>query len=168
MKVILYMAITANGMIAESDDSSAWISQEESNSYCTKINLAKALVVGHRTYDILTKQPEYKKFQDVKMVVIATKPVDLVDPSHKAAKNPQEALEIFKDQKEVIVAGGGILNAAFLKENLVDEIFLDIEPALVGQGIPLFKGNDFTISLELVDTKKLSKNEVQLHYKVIK
>jgi riboflavin biosynthesis pyrimidine reductase len=32
MKVILYMAITANGIIAKADDDTSWISKEEWDS----------------------------------------------------------------------------------------------------------------------------------------
>jgi len=48
-------------------------------------------------------------------------------------------LEILRDFEEVIVAGGGMLNASFIADNLVDEICLDIEPIILGEGIPLFK-----------------------------
>lgn len=168
MKVILYMATTANGMIAGSDDSTSWVSKEEWNAYSAMVRPAGNLVVGHRTYDILTKQPDFSEFKGVKIVVVATKEVQLVDQNHKIVKSPKEALEFLKDQKQVVVAGGGILNAAFLAENLIDEIYLDVEPALIGKGIPLFRDRNFAANLELIDTKKLSKNEIQLHYKVVK
>lgn len=168
MKVILYMAATANGMIAASDDSSSWISAEESQSYCDMVNKIGALIVGHRTYNILTKQPEYKKFQNIKLVVVATKEVQLVDTAHRIADSPKEALQILRDQEEVVVAGGASLNASFLSENFIDEIFIDIEPALLGCGIPLALGKDFECDLELLGVKNISKNEIQLHYLVKK
>jgi len=73
-----------------------------------------------------------------------------------------------KGYKIAVVAGGGTLNASFLKEGLVDELFLDVEPVIIGKGLPLFAGKQFGKKLELLGIKKLSKNEIQLHYKVLK
>ena len=55
-----------------------------------------------------------------------------------------------------------------LLENLIDELYLDVEPIVFGTGIRLFKEEDFEAKLKLVETKKLSANEMQLHYEVIK
>lgn len=55
-----------------------------------------------------------------------------------------------------------------MKEGLVDEIYLDIEPIVLGKGIQLFEDADFESKLELLETRKFSNNEIQLHYKVLK
>ena len=67
-----------------------------------------------------------------------------------------------------LVGGGGKLNASFMKENLVDEIYLDVEPVVLGKGVKLFDDGEFEKSLELLVIKKISKDEIQLHYKVKK
>lgn len=53
-----------------------------------------------------------------------------------------------------------------MKANLIDEIYLDIEPIILGTGIKLFVNAEFEAKLQLMGIKKLSKDEVQLHYKV--
>lgn len=60
------------------------------------------------------------------------------------------------------------MNASFIAAGLIDEIFLDVEPHLFGKGIKLFEGKNFEAKLKLLGVKKISKNEVQLHYKVLK
>jgi dihydrofolate reductase len=55
-----------------------------------------------------------------------------------------------------------------MEENLVDEIFIDIEPIILGKGIPLFRDKDFERNLKLVGQKKISENEIQLYYEVLK
>lgn len=163
------MAISVNGMIANENDKTSWISVEEWNSYSEAVRKAGNLIIGHRTYDILTKQPEFSEFKDVKIAAVATKPVELVDTEkHVVVSSPEEALEHFKDAQEIIVAGGGILNASFLEKNLVDEIFIDLEPMILGKGIKLFNGSDFEKNLKLLGIKNISENEIQLHYQVIK
>jgi dihydrofolate reductase len=168
MKVILYMAISTNGIIAKSDDDTSWISKEEWDSYSLAIRTAGCLIVGRRTYHILTKQPEFAELKDVKLVAVSEEDFTTLSPNHFIAHSPKEALDLLKDFKEVIVAGGGTLNASFLAENLVDEIYLDIEPIIIGEGIPIFKGKDFEQKLELIGQRKITDNEIQLHYRVNK
>ena len=168
MKVILYMAISANGLIAKSDDDTSWISQEEWNSYSLAVRNAGCLIVGRRTYHILTKQPEFAEFKDVKLVTVSKDDFVLSSQNHLIAHSPKEALKLLKDYDEVIVAGGGILNASFMAENLIDEIYLDIEPIAIGEGIPIFKGKNFEQELKLLGQKKITDNEIQLHYEVKK
>jgi dihydrofolate reductase len=168
MKVILYMAISANGMVAKTDDDTSWVSKDEWDSFSLTVRTAGCLIVGHRTYNILTKQPEFAEFKDIKLVVVSQEDFVTLTPDHLIAHSPKEALEILKDFKEAVVAGGGALNASFMEENLVDEIFLDIEPIILGQGIPLFRDKDFERNLKLIGNKNISENEIQLHYQVLK
>lgn len=168
MKVILYMASTVNGFIAGRDDDTSWISNEEWKSYSAAVQAAGCFIVGHRTYNILTIQPEFQELKDAMLVVVSHQDFETLHPNHHIAHSPKEALDQLKDFQEVIIAGGGALNASFLAENLVDEIYLDIEPIVFGDGIALFHGKDFKTMLKLVGQKKISENEIQLHYRVLK
>lgn len=168
MKIILYMAMTANGLIAKEDDDTSWISKKEWDSYSAMVRKAGCMVIGRRTYHILTKQPEFREFKKVKIVVVSSKKFKTLSPLHIVAKSPKEALKELWDSDTVVVAGGGILNSAFMKEKLVDEIYIDVEPVVFGKGIRLFADSEFETKLELVGTRKISKNEIQLHYKVKK
>lgn len=168
MKVILYMAISLNGIIAKSDDNTSWISKEEWDSYSLAVRNAGCLIVGHRTYEILTKQPEFSEFQDVKLVVVTQEDFQTLAQNHLVAHSPKEALKLLNNFEQVVVAGGGMLNASFMEENLVDEIFIDIEPIVLGQGIPLFRDKNFERHLKFIGQKKISDNEIQLHYEVLK
>jgi len=73
-----------------------------------------------------------------------------------------------KGFSEILVAGGGKLNASFMQKGLVDEIYLDIEPFVFGSGIKLFANGEWENKLKLLGTKLLSKDTIQIHYKVIK
>lgn len=82
--------------------------------------------------------------------------------------SPGQAVDLLrKNFKQALVAGGGTLNAAFMEQGLIDEIYLDVEPTALGDGIKLFSGETFDVKLELLGVKHLSKNELQLHYQVI-
>ena len=168
MKRILYMASTINGLIARENDGTDFISKKEWNFYSAMVRKSGALIIGRRTYLILTKQPEFKEFEKVKIVVISRSLRHTLSPLHLIATSTKASLALLKDFKEVIVAGGGILNTSFMKNNLIDEIYLDVEPLALGKGIPLFRGQNFETTLQFLGMKKISANEIQLHYKVKK
>ncbi|MBI2405635.1 dihydrofolate reductase [Candidatus Microgenomates bacterium] len=168
MKVVLYMAVTGNGYIAKENDDTSWISKEEWNSYSAIVRRTGNLVIGHRTYDIITKQPEFSEFEKVKIIIVSHNDFDTLSLNHVAVKTPEEALSLLKDFKEVIVAGGSNLNSSFVEKGLIDEIYLDIEPIIFGKGIKLFTGDNFEAKLKLLETRKLTEDIIQLHYKVLK
>lgn len=173
MKIILYMATTPNGIIATIDDDTSWVSETEWTSFSKMIKKAGNMIIGKRTYEIMLKNDEFNRsnLNEIKIIVLSKSPVKIHNQKFVSlVKSPREALNILKKQKfkTIMVCGGGTLNSGFMKESLVDEIYLDFEPILFGKGIRLFAEADFKTKLKLIGTKKLSKNEIQLHYKVKK
>lgn len=104
-------------------------------------------------------------------VVVVTKDHNFsaADSHVEVVDSPKKALDflITKHFKKALIAGGGEVNASFMEQKLVDEIYLDVEPIALGDGIKLFSGKAFELKLRLLGTKHLSENELQLHYQVI-
>lgn len=167
MKIFLYMATTANGYIAKEDNETPW-SKEEWNNFSKKIKEVKNLIIGRKTFDIMKKGNEFQKIGNPFTIVVSKKKGN--DPNFEFADSPEKALEILKEKgaSEALIAGGSKLNSSFMQKKLIDEIYLDIEPLIFGKGIPIFEKNNLDIKLELIKTRKLSKNTIQLHYKVLK
>ncbi len=166
MKVILYMAMTANGYIARENGDTPW-STEEWRSFAEVVARTKNMIIGRKTYEIMKFENEFAKIGNPFVVVISSDRREEDDA--KFEQNPINALSLMQanSYEEVLVAGGGQLNSVFMKEGLVSEIYLDIEPLMFGRGVKLFADNDFEEKLELLDVKKLSQHTVQLHYKII-
>lgn len=168
MKVILYMAMTANGIIARENDETPWSAAEWKN-YSREVKKSRALIIGRRTYEIMNKNSEFKRLGNPFTIVLTGQPI-------KASKNfifvssPQKAVDTLHERKirRAILGGGSKTNSEFLKSDLIDEIILDVEPMIFGNGIKLFAEDIFESRLALIKIRKLSKDEVQLHYKVIK
>ena len=170
MKTILYMAITANGYIARKNDETPW-SKEEWESFFSKVKEAKNIVLGRKTFEMMKSNGNLAEIGDIFIVVVSDKIKNKSDDTNCLFVNsPGQAVESLKEKGfvEAFVAGGGILNSSFMKQGLVDEIYLDIEPFVFGDGVRLFSENDFEANLELLSIKNLSKNVLQLHYRVIK
>ena len=164
------MATTINGIIAKHDDSADFITPAESASYVATVKNAGALIIGRRTYEILSTQPEFQEFlkAGVKIVAVSRGDFSVKSPVHMVVHSPQDAVNLLKEFEQVVVAGGGQLDASFLDANLIDEIYVDIEPAIVSEGIPLFSGGKASKELRFLGSKKFGEHEIQLHYQVLK
>ncbi len=167
MKVLLYMAVTPNGLIAKEDDDVSWVSKHSWKSYLDTVKKVGCVIIGRRTYELM---PETEFIAGCRYIVFThNRKLPKKSPDvHFTDKNPKSVLDALENEgiKEVCICGGGKLNGAFMKEKLVDELFLDVEPNVFGVGIPLFGAVRFDAKLELIDVKKLSRNELQLHYRV--
>lgn len=168
MKVTLYMAMTANGMIARENDDAPW-SKEVWKEYYKFVKQKKNIIIGRRTFDLMNSENEFERLGFPVTVVLSSK-------SHETGKNvffaktPKEAFEIMKKNKisNAVIGGGSKCNSSFLKSGMIDEVYLDIEPWIFGKGIRLFDESEDEASLALIGTRKLSKNTIRLIYKVKK
>jgi dihydrofolate reductase len=172
MKVILYMATTVNGFIARENDDTGFVSESEWGRFRALANRTGNMIIGRRTHDLMKRNDEFSGLENIKVIVL-TRNTSLKSDNPNivfASQQPKEVLKQLEEQgfREAVVAGGGKLNASFMKEGLIDEIYLDVEPTLLGRGIKLFSDEDFEAKLELVEVKNLSSNETQLHYRVNK
>lgn len=84
-------------------------------------------------------------------------------------QSPREAIELLrkKGNDNVLVSGGATINSAFAREGLIDEVIFNIEPHIIGKGIPVFKPEEFDMKLESTAIDKKPSGIVQLRYKVI-
>jgi dihydrofolate reductase len=165
MKIILYMAMTANGCIARQNNETDFVSEVEWRSFKKMANQVGTIIMGRKTYDIMFKAEAFSGMGAVKIVILSRKKTN-VKKNVDTYSSVQSALQGLKKKgiKKVLLAGGSLTNASFMKENFVDEVYLDIEPILLGKGIPLFDSSVFEMHMRLKGIKQLSKDEVQLHY----
>jgi 2,5-diamino-6-(ribosylamino)-4(3H)-pyrimidinone 5'-phosphate reductase len=88
---------------------------------------------------------------------------------------PRDVLEVLADRgvRRILVEGGGTLNFSFLRDCLVDEVFLTVTPVIVGgdtaptpvDGRGFLK--DSLVRLKLVSSRRRG-DEVFLKYRVVK
>jgi dihydrofolate reductase len=172
MKVIQYIASTVNGMAAKKDGNSDWVSQEDTANFNQTCQNAGCAIMGRNTFEIFNQMPakEWPNCGNLHIVLTSRQSLDTNHPKLLIANNPKQALLVAEKQglTQVVVIGGSRTFGSFMKENLVDEIFMDIEPLAFGEGMPLFMAGDFETKLELIDTKPLSLQTIQLHYRVKK
>ncbi len=166
MKVILYMAISADGFIATKSGNSDWVSDIDIPIFEKKIKDIGCIVLGGNTYRQFKGQ--IYPVKDVLNIIVSSEPNDDADVIF--VKSPEEAIKVAESNKfkELLLVGGGTLNGSFLKSGLIDEFFVDMHPLILGDGIKLFEGYDGNLNLEKIDFEDLDKGQILLHYKVIK
>ena len=69
-----------------------------------------------------------------------------------------------QDGENILIFGSPKASHSLLKEGLVDEFWIFVNPVLLGNGIPLFKGVTETTKLELIETKIFACEVIALHY----
>ena len=171
MKTILYMGISVNGYIAKENGDSEWTSEEDLRGFYEQSKNAGNIIMGRNTY-LAASKSGYFPFPDALNVIVSHKQIENKwgDKVLITDKSPKEIIKMLKQKgfTTAFLAGGGQLNTSFVKENLIDEIYLDVEPLVFGKGIKLFAEGDFEFDLELLEAKKLNQNTIQLHYRVLK
>jgi dihydrofolate reductase len=164
------MAISADGFIAKKDGDSDWVSEVDTLNFEKTIKDAGCLIVGRKTFE--QYEGELYPMKDVYNVVLTNNKEKNKETNGVliSSKPPMEVLKLLNQKgfKSAVVIGGGTLNTSFLKERLIDEIYLSVHPLILGNGIKLFENTQDFVNLKLEGVEKLEDNLVQLHYKVIK
>lgn len=172
MKVSLYITLTANGCFSRENHDISYISNEVIHNLNDLIKKTGNVIVGRKAYDILSKKTDLFKKEDPRIFVIS-KNTSLISDNirlHYVNFSPKRIIEFIEedDYDKTLILGGSKTASLFLKENLVDEIYVNIEPLLLGNGVKFFCEYPLEKRLELISTNKISNNVIQLHYKVLK
>jgi dihydrofolate reductase len=171
MKVILSIAISANGLIATTEGSEDFLSHDNWLQFVKLAKRVGCFIWGRKTYEaVLGWEGDYlKDLKGIKKVVVSHSQIKLGE-DFTLASSPEDALAILDKAgfSEAIITGGATLNSVFAKRNLIDEVILDVNPVILGNGLQVFAPESFLLKMTLLETTKISENVFELHYKVNK
>jgi dihydrofolate reductase len=142
-EVILIAAMSIDGFIAPADKeslpSTTWTSKEDWHFFTKKSKEIGTMIMGSRTFEtikkalperrtvVMTSQPErYAEFNDPNLLFTAESPEEIL------ANLDKEGV------KQVALCGGASIYNLFLQKNLVNKMFLTVEPYVFGEGVKLF------------------------------
>ena len=168
-KVILLMAITLDGKIAKNSNQLAdWTSQADKKIFVAETKKAGVIIMGRTTYDTIGHPLPGRLNIIMDLKADPTQNIEGVLEFTKT--QPSQLIQQLEKRgfQQIILGGGATINGLFLKENLIDEIWLTIEPKIFGQGLSLFKDINVDLDLELIEIKQLDKNVIQVKYKIKK
>lgn len=172
MKVILYMAISANGIIAGEDGNEDFLSNINWEEFVSLLKDVGCYIWGRKTYEA-ARSWDKKYMQDLagyKGFILTSDINYQCDENFTVASSPQELIKkaTLSNFEKIILSGGSTNNSSFAKENLIDEVIFNVNQVIVGKGIPIFNPQDFELKLEFLELKKINEGIIQLRYKVIK
>ncbi len=166
MKIIMMMAITADGKIAKDSAQFAdWTSREDKKLFVEISKSCGVIMMGENTFKTFPAP-----LKDRLNVVFSERSDNQEIPGVKWVsgdiENVIKEIEALGYEK-ALLGGGAYLNSLFLEKNLIDEIMLTVEPKIFGTGLSLFN-KDLNADLKLLETRKLNDDTVLLHYQVLK
>lgn len=165
MKVIMMMAITADGKIAKNSAQFAdWTSREDKKLFAKISKECGAVLMGENTFK--TFPAPLKERLNVVFTENENNPE--IDGVKFVSGEPKKVLEELESlgYEKVLLGGGAFLNSLFLEKNLINEIMLTLEPKIFGAGLSLFN-RDLDADLKLLNVEKINENSVLLHYEVL-
>jgi dihydrofolate reductase len=175
-KVVYSLTNSLDNFIARADGGADWILMgDEVMSEFPKLYASfDTILIGRKTYDqTLLHSPETGQemagFMEMKTYIFSRTMRESPNAGVKIiSDNAGEFVRSLKNEsgKDIWLMGGGILAASLLKERLVDEIGVAIQPVLLGSGIQLFPDIGMQLDLQLLECKTYKNGIVGLKYGV--
>lgn len=168
MKTILYNAVSIDGFIAGKDDDTDWVSEQDWEFFEKLAQEKGVLIYGARTYFDIGLVDGTLPIPDVLNVVMTSRN----GQPHKDVEffngSPQDCLKILEEQgfDEVVLAGGGELNASFYAEGVIDEAILSVHPIYLGEGVRLFGDLRQPVKFDLRKSEEIPNVLVRQYYKL--
>ena len=154
-KIILNLAMSIDGYIAEEDGSFDWICGDGYSTLDTKnkwdyekfLKNVDIVVMGKKCYD----QKFHEDFKDNIVYEATSGETEDYDNIHFIKDNIVDLVleEQKKEGKDIFLFGGGKLLDSFIKADIIDEYIIGIIPTILGKGRPLFLNNNPKIDLHM-------------------
>ena len=182
-KLKLQMQMTINGYVAGPNGENDWMTWNPDVELMEFMNSqydsSSTLLLGRKTADFFIKHwentfdknpdtPFAKKIVDLPKVVF-TKTLDesIWNNTILAKGNPAEEIADLKKQngKDIIVIGSPSLVSSLIKEGLIDEYHLIVNPTAIGDGMKIFNSLDSVRKFTPIQAKLYSGGKTVLSYK---
>jgi len=182
--LIFFMHTSLDGFVAGPNGEMNWITVNEEifDFVGTMTDKADAALYGRVTFEMMEgywptagDAPDASKhdkehsawYKKVAKVVLSTTLseeglINTTVISTDLAANINEVKN--RDGKDILIFGSPGASHSLLKEGLIDEFWLFVNPVLLGQGMPLFKDVPEVTKLNLIETKTFASGVIAMHY----
>lgn len=172
-RVVLSMCMSLNGFIAREDGQEDWLPSSGWDEFLIDAKAFGNIVMGRETYELVTKLYLDYNFDniDTQCKLIVSRNKGFVAPNgYDVVDSPEHAVTFLHERgfENVFLIGGGKLNAEFLRLGLIDELWLTINPHILGRGRPVIGLSDLDLPLTFVQRNDLSGGRFRAKYRVNK
>lgn len=183
-KLVFFMHASLDGFVAGLNGEMDWIKFDDElfDFVATMTANADTALYGRVTYEMMqsywpsaAEKPNASKhdkehsawYKQVSKIVLSKTisqkaPGNTIILSDQIADNLQKIKQ--QDGKNILIFGSPRASHSLLELGLIDEFWVFVNPVLLGQGIPLFKGITQTTTLQLIENKPFACGVIALHY----
>ena len=181
-KLKLQIQMTINGYVAQPDGKNDWMTwnpDDELTAFMiSMLNTSDTLLLGRKTAEDIIKywestaienptHPFAKKIADIPKIVF-TKTLDnsTWNNTTLAKGNLAEEIANLKKQngKDILVFGGAGFVSSLIKEELIDEYHLIVNPTAISNGMPIFNSFESVRKFTPILAKLYSGGKIGLSY----
>ncbi len=183
-KLILKVHTSLDGYVAgKHGELDGFDAGEENLQFVCKIcETADAAMFGRISYEMINGYwPTAKDLPDAskgtveysnwynsaqKIVVSTTMKDEGLEDTIVISKNVADEVRKIKEQpgKDIVLFGAPTLTQYLTDHGLIDEYWVFLNPAIFGQGVPLFRPSTASLKLRLAETKHFENGELALRY----
>lgn len=183
-KIFLFMMVSVDGYFEGPNHDISWHSvDEEFNEFAQKQTKEVSLMMfGKRTYELMRDYwPTELALQDDPLiadlmnntpkVVFSTTLGSVKETEHwknvrLVSKDSIQEVKKLKEEGEGFIAifGSNTLAVSLMEEGLIDEFRIIINPVVLGEGTPLFKGLKSKLNLKLLSIREFKNGNILLTY----
>lgn len=175
-KCLYYVTISADGFIADSAGSTAWMSPAPHSDYGFNqfYYEVSTIVMGRATFDVIygLSGAENFPYADKEVIVATHRALPDVHDANVSAITDIEAevarLKLSGDPGLIWVAGGAHLASQLLAAGLLDEVRLFIQPIILGSGRSLFADLEKPAVLRTEEVRQWPGGIIEQRYLTVK
>lgn len=184
-KLVLFMHVSLDGFVAGPGGEMDWIKADDEmfDLAGQRTRVADTALYGRVTYQMMEsfwptadEQPNPSKhvrehapwYRKVKKVVVSRSMAGEQRPNTEIIGDKlAERVRALKQQEgeEIVMFGSPSVSHALMREQLIDEYWLFVNPMVLGKGIPLFSDVKTAFKLQLVKNVAFASGVVCLHYR---
>jgi dihydrofolate reductase len=183
-KLIYSMSVSLDGFVETPSRSLDWVLvDEELHSYFNdEARSMSAFLYGRRMYELMvdywptaeadpSATPAMVEFAGIwkeKPKVVFSRTLEQVDWNSRLLRDgvAQEVARLKAEPGFDMDVGGPTLASTLMREGLIDECRLFVQPVILGAGTPFFPALDDRIGLSLLETRTFGSGVVYLRYQM--
>ena len=161
-KVVLFIAMSLDGYIADTHGGIGWLEGQVSGendmvSYEDFTQDVDTVIMGANTYRQLITElsPNEWVYSDFTSYVITHTPKESTNQIKLTDESPCQLVRRLKDQpgKNIWICGGASIVKQLMQADLIDQYYINVIPTILGNGIRLFDTFEKEIRLKLIKTR---------------
>jgi Dihydrofolate reductase len=170
-KIILYIAASIDGRIAEPDGGIEWLSEfpitnEMNYGYKEFMASIDTIIMGGRSWREMSNMDAMGAYADKTVYVVSRHDWGDNENVNFITENVIEQITNLRNEpgKNIWLFGGGELVSMLLAADLVDEMQIAYIPVILGEGIPLFPKQPKESKWKLIENRNYSSGIMMVEY----